>query len=263
MSSAARAYRNPDELKSANFAPPQLSPLERRIESSQLPGRKAHTLRCFVRVSKQGPDFFASTFAVSYEARVSYRTVQRHLDWLERERVIEKKHPANHFYVPGHGIRRTATYVLHKDAQQWLSPAETYNQWRDRNRRQAPPQRKRAQNTSHSSSLPGPAPVPSPAPQQSAAAPSTPQQLRRLTPRELRKLAESIAFYMKGRTHMGDPRDGMGVQLSQNDSRYIKPLSRREAVEAACKSLLIPLESAVEALKLAGYSLVSEPEDSP
>ena len=259
MASTARAYRNPEELKSANFAPAQPSPLERRILASRLPGRYSTTFRCFVAISKQGPDFFGSTFKTSKEAQISYRTAQRHLDWLEGK-VLKLKHEANKFYVSGRGIRRTATYVLHEDAHRWLAPRETAQQWCDQNRRQTAP-RKRAQNTSHSSTPPASvAPSPAPQPQPVAAAPAA-EKLRQLNSRDIRKLAEEIARLMKGHTKIVEV-GGYGYALKPDDPRYVKPMSRREAVEAACKLFLIPLESAIHALKLAGYSLSPEPEDS-
>src|SRR5579872_6621875 len=108
----ATAYRNSGDLKSANSAPPPPSPLVRRIDASHLPPRYAWTLKHLVMESQHGPDLFASTFRVSIAARVSYKTVQRHIDWLEREKVLKKKHAANEFFVHGRGIRRTATYVM-------------------------------------------------------------------------------------------------------------------------------------------------------
>ena len=137
MASPARAYPNSAELQSAKSAPPAPSPLVRRIDSSRLDSRLAWTLRSFVIASKQGPSLWASTFAVSIESGRSYRTVQRHVDELERKEVLKKTNEAN-TYVPGYGMRRTATYALHPHAKKFLEPRESYAEWSVRNRRQAP-----------------------------------------------------------------------------------------------------------------------------
>jgi hypothetical protein len=164
MASHAQAYRETSDLKSANSAPPIPSPLVRRIDDSRLPPRIRVTLKHFISESQHGPDLWASTFRASKAADVSYKTMQRHLDWLEREKILHKKHPANEF-ISGKGLRRPATYVLNGTSAKWLAARETYPQWQRRNRRQAPA-RKRPQRDPHPSHPAAPQPVP---PQASAA----------------------------------------------------------------------------------------------
>jgi hypothetical protein len=143
----ASAYRNSEELKSANFAPPLPSPLVRRIDASRLPPRIRVTLRHFIIESQQGPDLWASTFRASKAAEVSYKTMQRHIDWLEREKVLHEKHGANEF-ISGKGLRRPKTYVLNGTSAKWLAPRENYPEWQRRNRRQAPSRKRPAREAS-------------------------------------------------------------------------------------------------------------------
>src|SRR5579863_2776356 len=96
-SASATAYRNSGELKSANFAPQPPRPLVQRIDASRLPPRYRVTLRHFVMESNYGPDLWVSTFRAAKAAEVSYKTMQRHIDWLEREKILHKKHAANEF----------------------------------------------------------------------------------------------------------------------------------------------------------------------
>jgi hypothetical protein len=135
MATTATAYRETRDLRSVNF------------DASSLPWRYAWTLKHFVKESHYGPDLWASTFRASHAAGVSYKTMQRHLDWLERKKILHKKHSANEF-IPGKGLRRSATYVFNGSSSKWLAPRETYPQWQRRNRRQAPPH-KRPHRTSH------------------------------------------------------------------------------------------------------------------
>jgi hypothetical protein len=257
MAATASAYRNSEELKSGNFAPSQPSPLVRRIDSSRLPGRLSRTLRCLVVVSRQGPDFWASTFAVRIESGVSYRTVQRHIDELERMKVLQKKHEANSF-VPGFGMRRTCTYALHPEAGKHLAARETFSQWRDRNRRNAP-SRFRPQRASHSSRVTGttaqqspakPTPVPITAaevPSKSASA-THERAPRSLTPREGRNLVKAVQERMEGITERVQV-DGLSYRLKPDDPRYFAPMSEESALVSACMALGIPYDSAKEHLK--------------
>lgn len=148
MATASPAYRNSGDLKSANYAPPPPSPLVRRIDASHLPPRLRETLKHFIIESQHGPDLWASTFRASKAAAVSYKTMQRHLDWLEREKILHKKHDANEF-ISGKGLRRPATYVLNGTSAKWLAPRETYPQWQRRNRRLAPLRKRPQRPASH------------------------------------------------------------------------------------------------------------------
>jgi len=250
--SAQSAYRSSEELKSAKYSPAQPSALVRRILASRLPSHLSWTLVALVNASQQGPDFWASTFAISVEAggtdaRHGYRTVQRHIDALERARVLKIKHQANSF-VPGFGMRRTATYALHEEAHKRLAPRESYPQWRDRNRRSAPA-RFRPQRVSR----PAPevaSPEESPQPQPIAPVPvNQPRKFRHLTSREGAKLVAKMAELMKGHTRHQEI-GGYGYDLLPEDPRYRAPMSQEHALVAACMTLGIPYESAENHLKL-------------
>jgi hypothetical protein len=269
MASHATAYDSTGELKSAKFGPPLPSPLVRRIDASRLPGRLARTLRCMVIASQQGPDLWASTFAVSIEAAVSYRTVQRHIDELERRRVLKKKHDANSFV--GKSIRRTATYTLHGEAEKQLEPRQSYVEWKACNRRQAP-SRFRPRQVAHSSQ-PSPtsqeAPAPRPVAPPADAHRSTERPLRRLTPREGPKLVSEMRRLMRGITKVsgeGFPLPSSAKHawdMEPSDPRYRAPMSQENALVAACMNLGIPYESAVEHLKLCRFTDGSETPEGP
>lgn len=210
-------------------------------------------------VSKQGPDFHASTFGVSIQSGRSYRTVQRHIDRLCDLKILKLKHDANK-YVNG-SIRRTATYVLHEEAGEYLAPSETYQQWKDRNRRAAMPRRKGPQPVGNPSAPPAPEPQ---TPTQAVAVPipapvADRRPLRRLTPREGPKLVSAMAELMRGYTRHRQL-DGYSFDLQPDDRRYRAPMTQDKALIAACMALGIPLESAIEHLKLCQWKFEeSEP----
>jgi hypothetical protein len=247
MAATASAYLSPDELKSAKSAPPELPPLVRRIDGSRLPPNLAWTARCFVVASQQGPVFYASTFAVSIESRRSYRTVQRHFDELERLEVLKKKHEANTF-VPGYGMRRTASYTLHENAGRYLMPSEDYAQWRERNRRNAPnrkhPQRDSAQHKRETSP---PAPTPIAPPVEPA-----PKPMGR---RDTAKLVALVVGLKHGSTDFIEPLGGLKVRLYPGDPRYRAPVDEATALQEACDRFNISVEAAKRSIQFHGFRL--------
>ena len=83
---------------------------------------------------------------------------------------------------------------------------------------------------------------------------STERRPRELTSRERAKLIQAITELRRGITGKKGV-DGLWVDFSQSDPRYVPPHSLKDAIAEACKLLLIPIENATDALKLAGFQL--------
>jgi hypothetical protein len=83
----------------------------------------------------------------------------------------------------------------------------------------------------------------------------TSRQLRQLTSRERANLVQMMTQLMRGHTRHTERQGGYGYDLGPDDPRYVAPLDQESALRAACKKLLIPIESAIEALKLAGFKV--------
>lgn len=253
MATYATAYDSSAELKSAKSAPPAESPLLRRIEHSRLPLRYRASLKYFILASKHGPDYFASTWRAAKWAAVSYRTMQRHLDWLERERILKLKHQANKFYQPGHGIRRTATYNLGERASDFFSPRETPEQWERSNRRKAPP-RKKSHRSTERSTMPKPESAAPVASVQAAHA----EEISRSKHRALelyQKLGKRMQMLMSGYTYHCPPEGGIGHRLRPGDENYIEPLSREESLCAVAAEFGLSPDEVAERLKFWKYTV--------
>jgi hypothetical protein len=238
----------------------------RRIDCSRLRGwlgsknidRKnldplRETLKCFVIVSQQGPDFFASTFGVSIQSGRSYRTVQRHIDRLCELKVLKLKHEANS--LVGNSVRRPATYVLHEEAGNLLSPAETYEEWKRRHGRSAVrrfgPQRvtRPVQGEASAPAEPLKA-APEERPHRSGARPQP-----KLSKTECAKFIADMATLMKGHTRHVESMGGMAFDLDPGDPRYRPKMNRSEALEATCKLWKRTQESVNDALKFWGFQI--------
>lgn len=242
MASAQTAYRNSDGVQSTKTALRAVSPKVLRIIRSSLPSNLRMTLAAMVEASGQGPDLWASTFSISIEAggkecRHSYKTVQRHIDRLERLQILKIKHEANR-YVPGFGMRRSATYVLQEDA---LRQRQSYRQWREEHRRNAP---RRGPRPVPREDPPAPAPQPAEDPHRSTA-----RQARKLSSRDARALVTRMTEYMRGYTRHADG-TGLAFNLDPSDPRYRAPQSQENALISACMVLGIPEQDALEHLKL-------------
>jgi len=83
---------------------------------------------------------------------------------------------------------------------------------------------------------------------------STERRPRELTSRERAKLIQTITEMRRGITGKKGV-DGLWVDFSAEDPRYYAPRSLKDAIAEACKVLLIPIESARDALKRAGFHL--------
>lgn len=241
----------------------------RRIDCSRLRGwlgsknidRKnldplRETLKCFVIVSQQGPDFFASTFGVSIQSGRSYRTVQRHIDRLCELKVLKLKHEANS--LVGNSLRRPATYVLHEEAGKLLSPAETYEEWKRRHGRSAirrfGPQRvtRPVQGEASAPAEPLKA-APEERPHRSGARPQP-----KLSKTECAKFMADMAVLTTGATGHKQL-DGYYVDYLRDpdhpDPRYRPKMKWGEALEATCKLWKRTQESVNDALKFWGFQI--------
>jgi hypothetical protein len=83
---------------------------------------------------------------------------------------------------------------------------------------------------------------------------STERRPRELTSRERAKLIQTITELRRG-VEGKKQVDGYFVKFAPDDPRYVPPHSLKDAIAEACKLLLIPIETATEALKLAGFQL--------
>lgn len=260
MATQPAAYRNSDDFKSAKSAPPRPSLLVSRIECSRLPARLRNSAKYFILASKHGPDLYASTFKAAKMAEVSYRTMQRHLDWLEHKRVFQQKYEANKFYQPGRGIRRTATYVLAEGAQDWLAPRETYEQWERRNKRKSPPRRRPRHTQAPEPPAPPPA-APAPVLVRPTEVPVHRGTAREPNRRERQEMAAKVAVVrklMKG--YAGQQTGSQGLYyVGPDNPDYREPLSLDAAITEACmQNPVVPEKKVREWLKLLPRSLDEE-----
>jgi len=212
-----------------------------RVRASTLPPRLRETLTSILKFNRFGTELWPSTLKVAVAAGVSYRTVQRHIDRLVKLEVLAEVFPAN-TRIRGRGFRPSATYTLRPEK---LVARQTVEEWEESRSAVAPfrPPKQEAKKPA--------APTPTPARQ---TVPFTRRKIRQLTTRERAKLIQSITHLMKGRTqHMEI--GGYGYDLKPEDPRYRAPLCQVDAIRVACQNLLIPIESAIEALRLAGFSV--------
>ena len=118
--STARAYPNSDGGKSEN---PSLFSLRQLVESSAWPALYRALLMAMLEKNRFGTELFRSQRKLSRELGVSYSTVRRMVDRLERGHKFGRKHVTrcegvlSQLYEankrPGGRLRRTATYQLH------------------------------------------------------------------------------------------------------------------------------------------------------
>lgn len=245
MATQVASYPNSGDLKSAKLAPLALE----RIDASRLKPGLARTLRYLVIRSQYGPDLWAPTFKVSVDAGFHYRTVQRHIDKLERLKVLKLKHSAN-THVNGK-IRRSATYVLHEESEKVLAPRQNYEEWKKCNGREAPARFR--------SSAPS-----SPVPIRSEVKPAAPRAEHRSNGREpnrreRQEMAAKVALVRQlkegCKSYYSKP-DGMMIRLSSDDPRYREPMSLEAAIAEACMTdPVVPEKKVREWLKLLPKSL--------
>jgi hypothetical protein len=227
-----------------------------RVNASTLPSRLRSTLTYMLRFNRFGTELWPATKAVAVEAGISYRTARRHIDRLVEMKVLKEMYPSNCLVRHGGGVkfRRSATYQLDSNV---LVSRPTYKEFRAS---QAPAKPFGPQRVSAPPPSPTPAQAPKPPQSVSVGVPESPQKtakLRLLTSRERANLVQALTNLMRGHTqHIGI--DHLAVDLSPGDPRYVAPMDSKQALLAACKALLIPIESAIEALKLAGFKVESE-----
>jgi hypothetical protein len=239
MASPPLSYPSPHAGAQKKQAPGSSSPftLVEQVHASNLPPSLRNTLAAMLKFNRFGTELWPATLKVRIAAGVSYRSVQRHIDALVERKVLLEVYPANTL-VRGRGFRRSATYRLDPST---LIPRQTWLQWLDSHPSLAPVTPIRPQSVREI-----------PAQGSSSAPPPKRQNLRQLTSRERGKLVSLITQFMRGCTKVGE---GLGRKLEPSDPEYMAPMDQRAALLEACKRLLIPIESAVEALKLAGFTM--------
>lgn len=243
MSSAPQtAYRESDNAQSGkiNFR------LAAIVERSTLTHNRQAVLKCLLKYNRFGTELWRSVIKVSQETGLCRRTVQYHMRYFERPEtgILVRVHGANQHV--GREFRRSATYRLNATA---LKPR--------------PIQIDKPHRSAHRAAAPMPALAKlalasaAPVPIASACGVRT-CEFRKLTKREREELVRNVVTLMQGRT-----RDQYGWEIPPGDERYRPPLDQRAAIEEACKrsSSAIPIESALETLKLAGW-VIDPPKGS-
>jgi hypothetical protein len=275
-SRSALAYPNSDDRNSAKKAP--VSPFNRvaQVRASTLSIHLQGLIIAMLKFNRFGDELWASTESLRVVIgqvnrrsrkgaceRVCRRTVQHRLHEAMDMGVLEMVYPANsRIRYRGQVVfRHTATYRLNPDK---LVPRLTWEEWQQTLpvrkpaagtdcRRPAGSEDSAAENTSSTPPTSSPqATASSPAQNISGPAPVS-TRIRQLTSRERSRLVEAVAQYMRGHTYSGSGRDGFGSKLSPGDPQYEAPMNLRDAILAACKLHLFPIESAVLALRLAGH----------
>lgn len=284
-SRSALAYPNSDHRNSAKKAP--ASPFNRvaQVRASTLSIHVQGLIIAMLKFNRFGDELWASTESLRVVIgqvnrrsrkgaceRVCRRTVQHRLHEALDMGVLEMVYPANsRIRYRGQVVfRHTATYRLNPDK---LVPRLTWEEWQ-----QSLPVRKPAAGTDcrrpvgseDSAAENNSSAQPTSSPQAAASSPANisgpapvARHVRQLTSRERSRLVEAVAQYMRGHTHSGSGRDGLGVRLSPGDPQYEAPMNLRDAILAACKLHLFPIESAVLALRLAGHLVPENISDGP
>lgn len=293
--STAQAYRNPDGSQSAKNA--HGSPFNRvaQVRGSTLAERHKTLIVHMLSKNRFGDELWLSTESLQVMiGRLCYRrksgfdtrgrrlgpcdqaarrTVQRWIDDAVSSGVIAEVFPANVWVGQGKArrFRRSATYELNPAK---LAPAKTYDDWHAEKLAAKPVPRRIG---------PQRAPDRNPPPaQEAAASPATPitaapvhvaspqrdahrdtrRPPRRLTPREGPQLVAKMIELMQGYTAHVEAVGGYGYDLQPDDPRYRAPMSQEHALTAACMTLGIPHDAALEHLKLCQWKF-GEAEPSP
>lgn len=289
MASTLQAYRETDGQKSPNNT--GLSPfsLPALIEYSTLPDRHKRLLKAMLSKNRFGSELWLSTErlqviigricfrrktgqdtrgrVLSSCERIHRRTVQRTIDELAAPGVgvLEQVLEANVWV--GHGkhrrFRRSATYALRPEKLHRQQTWEEYYAEKPRPQRSHESHRSSpspAQDAAASpTSLPPAtaAPVPAAAVQQQR---ETSRPPRRLTSREGPQLVAKVAELMRGYHGTVNTVSGL-VHVDESHPKYRAPMSQEHALTAACMTLGIPYEAAMEHLKLCRWKF-DEPESS-
>lgn len=254
MASTALSIPQFDRSEQRKNSPPGVNFVAVLINDADLPRGPRHTLAAIYRAAgsplakdaNHGILLWPAIKGVMIEAQIAERTARYHLRQLEQLKVIEKVYEANARIRPDY-FRHTATYRL-------LVPNLKQRQNYARYKATLPlamPKRSqsvKAEAAEHVSPAPAPQPIATPQP-----SPQKPP--RKLTSRECSKLVGLVKQFKQGCTYIGAGREGMGRKLSPGDPEYQAPMNQEEAIVAACKELGAPIESAIEALKLAGWKV--------
>ena len=258
MASTARAYPNTARGNSA-FSLPDL------VAASNWPPTYRDVLLTLLSRNQFGTELWLSTKNIAIEVGVSYSTVKRMLDRLEKghtfgggnrklvrcDGVLELTLEANS--RPHGELRRSRTYRLRSNG---LKPRPTRKQLDESSRGAVcplPPQPERPRPPA--SATPAAA---APAPQHRGTARPKPA----ITQREMAKIAVEIAQCMKGRTHTRPPEGGLGSQLSPGDPGYRAPMTYHEAIRAVAAAWKRTPDVILEAVKGWGYQF-PEDDESP
>jgi hypothetical protein len=262
MASTARASHNSDAAKSEKT--PVFS-LRELVESSTWPALYRALLLAMLDKNRFGTELFRSQRKLSREFCVSYSTIRRMIDRLERghrfgrtqvnhcEGVLTLLYEPNK--RPGGKLRRTPTYQLHP---QRFQPRMTEQEFEDRSNGALcpfPP------NSTRPSSPP---PPPSPPVKQPAEDPHRSQRreahVRELNSRDGRNLVKYMLAFSRGNVREVGL-DGLASNLSPGHPRYAAPMNKHDALIEACKKLGLPLAPAKAHLEMCGWKFDEPPPD--
>lgn len=266
------AYRNSDaattEKSGRGFSPFRADDIELRIKYLPIKRQHRNTLLAWYEAAGRptGKDvlLFCASQGIEMEARIAERTARYHRRALEKAGLVEL------VYSPMQRIRtdyfrHTATWRLNISALISMAPVKSYKQHRAARQVATPirphsaahPTPEASTATPSDASSSAPAPRPQPVPQRDV------RRRRQLTTRQRRELVRRIAYFAKG-CH-GPQRDvdgGIGQFVRPGDPGYRAPMSRSEAIVAACKSMCqsegVAEESAIEAARDAGFIVESK-----
>jgi hypothetical protein len=267
------AYRNSDaattEKNGRAFSSFRDQDIEQRIK--YLPIKRGHrnTLLAWYEAAGRptGKDvlLFCASEGVEMEAGISERTARYHRRALEKAGLVEL------VYSPMQRIRadyfrHTATWRLNLSALTAMSPRKSYKQHKAARPLAMPI---RPQSVKHPTPATSTTAAPSDA-SSSTQPPSDPpkrdngQRVLSLTRRQRAKLVQRIPIFINGRHGSVGTTDGGRRYIQPGDPDYIAPMSKPEAILAACKSMQrdegVSLEAAIDAARDAGF--VIEPKGS-
>lgn len=261
------AYRNSDvattEKSARGFSPFRADDIELRIKYLPIKRQHRNTLLAWYEAAGRptGKEvlLFCASQGIEMEARIAERTARYHRRALEKAGLVEL------VYNPMQRIRtdyfrHTATWRLNISALISMAPVKSYKQHRAARQVATPirpqsathptPESSTAAPVDASSREPAPRPQPVPARENVRRAPQ-------LSTRQRKELVQRIAYFKKGCTHRNPH-----WPLKPEDPEYRAPMTRSEAIVAACKSMCeehgVAEDRAFEAARDAGFVVESK-----
>jgi hypothetical protein len=249
--STARAYRSSGAGNSP-FSLPDL------VRASTWPPTYRELLLAMLKKNRFGTELWRSTRNLAIDLGVSYSTVKRMIDRLEKGHSFGKKRivrcePVLEIVLeansrPNGTLRRQRTYRI-SDARR-ICRRPTPEEVEGSSRGAVCVLPSRPMPPAHAPSVPA-----RPAEHRGTARPQTTKIARG----EIAKIVAEILRLQKGYTHHVEAVGGYGFNLTPSDPRYRAPMSLRDAIIAACEAFKRSPDLVLEAIKFWGYNL-GDPE---